>query len=385
MKNNFLFTSESVSEGHPDKIADQISDAILDAYIQKDKNAKVACEVLITDNAVIISGEFNSEFEVEIPVIDIAKNVITEIGYGNTEWGFDITKCKFHTFIKKQSQEINSGVELGNKKIGAGDQGMMFGYATNETPELMPLAIMLAHKLMIRHSELRKQNAVNWLGPDAKSQVTVRYIDDKPAYVETVVLSTLHKKDINSEELKKFIEKEIINNVITEELRAPKMEILINPTGAFTEGGPKTDTGLTGRKIIVDTYGGSCPHGGGAFSGKDPTKVDRSAAYMTRYIAKNIVASGLAEKTIVQIAYAIGTSKPVSLMIDLQGTGKIENNKIEKVVREIFDSTPAGIIRTLKLRRPIYKKTAVFGHFGRDLPEFTWERTDKIQELINIL
>lgn len=373
MGKEYLFSSESVSEGHPDKIADQISDAILDAYLEKDKNAKVACETLISGNLIVISGEFKCSSDEIINHKEIAIKVIKKIGYDKGDFGFDVDNCVFIHSIKEQSNDINIGVEQENN-IGAGDQGLMFGYASNETQEFMPLPILLAHKLMQKQSELRKNGKLDWLGPDAKSQVTVRYKNDKPVSVEKVVLSTQHKKDISQQELTKAVTKEIIYTVIPENLISRNIELLINPTGVFVNGGPKADTGLTGRKIIVDTYGGACPHGGGAFSGKDATKVDRSAAYMARFAAKNIVAKGMADKCTLQIAYAIGVVEPVSLMVNTHGKGKIPDMEIEKYLKNNFDFTPKGIIERLNLLRPIYFKTAAYGHFGRELKEFEWEK-----------
>lgn len=367
----YLFTSESVSEGHPDKVADQISDAILDAYLENDKHAKVACETLISGDLLVISGEFKYNSEDKIDHKQIAFDVIKKIGYDKGSFGFDFDKCRFIPSIKEQSAEINIGVEQkGN--TGAGDQGLMFGYAANETPELMPIPISLAHKLMMRQAELRKSGEIDWLGPDAKSQVTVKYRGGKPVSVEKIVLSTQHKSYVKNSEIRYTVRKEIIDKVIPQELLSKEVSVLINPTGAFIDGGPRADTGLTGRKIIVDTYGGSCPHGGGAFSGKDATKVDRSAAYMARFAAKNIVAKGYADKCTLQVSYAIGITEPVSMMIDTHGTGKVSETEIEKYVKENFDFTPKGIIERLDLLRPIYFETAAYGHFGRE--GFEWER-----------
>lgn len=371
MNKEYLFTSESVSEGHPDKVADQISDSILDAYLENDKHAKVACETLISGDLLVISGEFKYNSEDKIDHEQIAFDVIRKIGYDKGSFGFDFDKCRFIPSIKEQTAEINIGVEQkGN--TGAGDQGLMFGYATNETPEYMPLPILLAHKLMFKQAELRKNGEIDWLGPDAKAQVTVKYRNGKPVSVEKVVLSTQHKSYVRNSEIKYLVTKEIIEKVIPKELLSKEVSLLINPTGAFIEGGPKADTGLTGRKIIVDTYGGSCPHGGGAFSGKDATKVDRSAAYMARSAAKNVVARGYADKCTLQVSYAIGITEPVSLMIDAHGTGKVSETEIEKYVKENFDFTPRGIIERLDLLRPIYFETAAYGHFGRE--GFEWEK-----------
>ena len=378
MVRDYLFSSESVSEGHPDKLADQVSDAVLDAYLEKDPMARVACETMLAKNLVIVAGEMSSDAKVDFK--DIARGVIRDAGYGDITSGFNCDGCVYQISISRQSSNINSAVSREGGDIGAGDQGMMFGYAVTETPEYMPLPISLAHKLMQRHSELRKAGTISWLRPDAKTQVTVRYVGMKPVSVEKVVLSTQHAEGVSNKEIAETVREQIIDPVIPSQYMA-NIQYIINPSGEFTKGGPEADTGLTGRKIIVDTYGGSCPHGGGAFSGKDPTKVDRSAAYMARYIAKNIVAAGLADKCTVQLAYAIGRADPVSVMLDTMQTGKIDEAKLEKAVRTIFDLTPRGIIESLDLRRPIYRKTASFGHFGRELPEFTWERTDKVGEL----
>lgn len=383
MEREYLFSSESVSEGHPDKMADQISDAILDACLGQDPESRVACETLLAKNIVLVAGEFRKKAEISIQ--DIVRETVKNIGYTDESLGLDYRKCQIITSISEQSENISMGVEHKDGTLGAGDQGMMFGYATSETPELMPLAISLAHKLVQRQAAVRKNGTLAWLGPDAKSQVTIRYKGDKPLTVETVVLSTQHSPDVGNKRIREEVISEIINKVIPEELRGENIRYLVNPSGRFEFGGPQTDTGLTGRKIIVDTYGGSCPHGGGAFSGKDPTKVDRSGAYMARYIAKNIVAAKIAERCTLQVAYAIGISEPVSLEIDLHGAGIVDDVKLEEAVRRIFDLTPAGIIEMLNLRRPIYQKTASYGHFGRNLPEFTWERTDKVTELRNYL
>jgi len=378
----YLFTSESVSEGHPDKMADQISDAILDAFLAQDPNARVACETVLANQFVLVAGEFKT---VDHAVFETVRNnaeknvrqVIRDIGYTSKEDGIDPDKCEVKIAFNRQSADINQGVDQASGEIGAGDQGLMFGYACDETPELMPLAISLAHKLVRKQANLRKSGALPWLRPDAKSQVSVRYVDGKPIAVEKVVLSTQHSPDISTDILRSVVRKEIVEAIIPVELRGANFEVLINPTGRFEVGGPNGDTGLTGRKIIVDTYGGSCPHGGGAFSGKDPSKVDRSAAYMARYIAKNIVAAKLATRCLVQLAYAIGVVDPVSVHIDTQGTGVVEDDFLMDAVREVFDLTPRGIIETLNLCRPIYRKTSTYGHFGRDEPSFTWERTDK--------
>jgi S-adenosylmethionine synthetase len=379
---NYLFTSESVSEGHPDKLADQVSDAILDAHLEQDKNSRVACETLLAKNLIVIAGEITSNAKIDFE--GISKDLIKNIGYKDVQSGFDAENCKVVKSISLQEQEIANGVNRADNEIGAGDQGMMFGYATNETEELMPLPIILAHKILQYLAGVRHSRVVDWLRPDAKSQITVSYKDGKPKDIESVVLSTQHSEEIELSELKEFIIEEIIKNVISKNnLPLPK-RYLINPAGKFTHGGPLTDTGLTGRKIIVDTYGGSCPHGGGAFSGKDPTKVDRSGAYMARYIAKNIVASNIADKCTVQISYAIGEKEPISLMLDFHGTGKVRENEVVKAIPKIFDLSPKGIIKTLDLLRGIYLKTASYGHFGRELPEFLWEKKDKADELMNL-
>jgi S-adenosylmethionine synthetase len=382
MTHSYLFTSESVSEGHPDKVADRISDAVLDAYLAADPNAKVACETLVTKNLVVIAGETQSSAAVDIE--SVAREAIRDIGYTDQSSGFS-HRSPIDIRLHAQASEIRQGVDRADGETGAGDQGLMFGYACTETPELMPLPITLAHKLMRRQAELRKSGALSWLRPDGKSQVTVRYEDNKPVAVEKVVLSTQHSPEINRNALREAVIEEIIKPVLPPELRSPGIEYLVNPTGSFTEGGPATDTGLTGRKIIVDTYGGSCAHGGGAFSGKDPTKVDRSGAYVARYIAKNIVAAGLAARCTVQISFAIGVAQPTSLYIDLFGTGKISNGAIEQAVLKVFPITPAGIISSLNLRRAIYAKTSAYGHFGREEAGFTWEATDKANAISEAL
>ncbi len=382
MAKDFSFSSESVSEGHPDKLADQISDAVLDAYLEQDPMARVACETMLAKDLVIVAGEMSSHATVNFA--EIARGVIRDAGYGDISSGFDCDACVYQTSISRQSPNISNAVSREGGGIGAGDQGMMFGYAVNETPELMPLPISIAHKIMQRHSELRRAGTVPWLRPDAKTQVTVRYAGLKAVSVEKVVLSTQHAEGVSNREIAETVRELIIDRVIPANYAAD-IQYIINPSGEFTKGGPEADTGLTGRKIIVDTYGGSCPHGGGAFSGKDPTKVDRSAAYMARYIAKNIVASGLADRCTVQLAYAIGRPDPVSVMLDTMGTGKIDEAKLENAVRSLFDLTPGGIIETLDLRRPIYRKTASFGHFGRELPGFTWEKTDEAAELKGLI
>jgi S-adenosylmethionine synthetase len=376
--NEFLFTSESVSEGHPDKVADQVSDAILDAIFSQDPHARVACETLVTTNLCVLAGEITTKAVVDYG--SIARDTIRRIGYNDPALGFDADNCAVMSAIHKQSPDIAQGVNEGEGLFldqGAGDQGLMFGYACTETPQLMPLPIYLAHRLVERQSELRKDGRLPWLRPDAKSQVTVRYVDGHPVHVDTVVLSTQHHPEISHGQLTEAVIEEIIKPVIPKEMINGDIKYLVNPTGRFVIGGPHGDTGLTGRKIIVDTYGGAAPHGGGAFSGKDPSKVDRSAAYAARYVAKNIVAAGLASRCLVQVAYAIGVAKPVSLMVETFGTGKIPEQRIEELVRQHFDLRPKGIIQSLDLLRPIYAKTAAYGHFGRDEPEFTWEATDK--------
>ncbi len=370
-----LFTSESVTEGHPDKISDQISDAILDAALAKDPKARVACETLVTTGLVVVAGEITTD-----AVIDygrIARETIRDIGYTRAKFGFDCDTCSVLSALDRQSPDIAMGVDTG----GAGYQGLMFGYACNETPELMPLPIQLAHLLARRLSEVRKSGALPYLRPDGKSQVTVEYRDGRPFRVEAVVISSQHDSEVTNEQLRAEIQEQVINHTVSSELLDKDTKYHINPTGRFVTGGPQGDAGLTGRKIIVDTYGGYAPHGGGAFSGKDPTKVDRSAAYMARYVAKNIVAAGLADKCQVQLAYAIGVAKPVSVLVETQGTGRISDAAISKLVQDHFDLTPKGIIETLDLRRPIYKATAAYGHFGRSEDTFSWEKTDKAEVL----
>jgi S-adenosylmethionine synthetase len=381
MEKDYLFTSESVSEGHPDKMADQVSDAVLDAIFKQDPYGRVACETLLTENKAIVAGEIGTRDDVKIPVEEIVRETAKEIGYCDAACGFDYKTCEIENLLHKQSANIAEAVVKKDGEIGAGDQGLMFGFACNETPELMPLPIMLAHRLLEKQSEVRKSGLIPWLLPDAKSQVSIRYVGHRPVAVERVVLSTQHTKGISHAEIEKLVKLHIIDPVLPVNLIAKNIVYLINPSGNFYIGGPLGDTGLTGRKIIVDTYGGSCPHGGGAFSGKDPTKVDRSAAYTARYIAKNIVAAGLADRCTVQLSYAIGVVEPTSLMLNLHGGRNVEEHKAEAAVRQIFKVTPKGMIDMLNLRRPIYKKTASYGHFGRELPEFTWERTDKAAEL----
>ena len=374
MGKNFLFTSESVTEGHPDKLADQISDAVLDAILANDPEGRVACETLVAMGLVFVAGEITTNCYIDVQ--KVARNAIRDAGYNNPAFGFDFVDCSVIASINEQSPDIALGVD----KEGAGDQGMMFGYATDETPELMPLPIMLAHKLARRLSYVRRERLLPWVRPDVKSQVTVEYVDGKPVRVDTVVISTQHDEDVTLETIREGIIEEVIKYIISPEL-LKNTKYFINPTGRFVIGGPQGDTGLTGRKIIVDTYGGWGRHGGGCFSGKDPSKVDRSAAYMARYVAKNIVAAGLAKECEIQLSYAIGVAEPVSIMVDTHGTGKIPDEKIEKFVREHFDMTPKGIIRTLQLKRPIYKLTAAYGHFGREEDSFSWEKTDKAELL----
>ena len=382
MSREFLFTSESVSEGHPDKVADQISDTVLDAVLAEDPHGRVACETLVSTGLVVISGEITTKAHINYR--EIAQNTIHRIGYNDSDIGFDYKSCAILTAINRQSPDIAQGVNEGegiDLDQGAGDQGLMFGYACNETPALMPLPIYYAHRIMQRQAEVRRDGRLPWLRPDAKSQLTVRYVDGKPVDIDAIVVSTQHNPDVSHAQLSEAVIEEIIKPVLPKELLGGNIRYLINPTGRFVVGGPHGDCGLTGRKIIVDTYGGTARHGGGAFSGKDPSKVDRSAAYAARHVAKNIVAAGLADRCEVQIAYAIGVAKPVSLMVDTFGTGKIPEEKIVKLIEKHFDLRPKGIIQTLNLLRPIYTKTAAYGHFGRDEPEFTWEALDKVQAL----
>jgi S-adenosylmethionine synthetase len=374
----FLFTSESVTEGHPDKVADAISDAVLDAIMEQDKACRVACETLVTTGLAFIAGEITTECYVDMP--EIVRNTIREIGYSSSQMGFDWRTCSVLTSIDHQSPDIAQGVNVGQglfKDQGAGDQGLMFGYATDETPELMPMPIMYAHKLTQRLAKVRKNGALDFLRPDGKSQVTIEYENGTPLRVDTVVVSTQHKPDVIHEDLREAVIEEVVKKVIPVEMIDGDTRYFINPTGRFVVGGPMGDCGLTGRKIIVDTYGGQGSHGGGCFSGKDPSKVDRSASYMGRYVAKNLVAAGLAKKCEVQIAYAIGVAQPVSIMVDFMGTGKINETRARQIVDEVFDLRPAAIIEDLNLLRPIYGKTSAYGHFGRNDPDFTWETTDK--------
>ena len=379
---DYLFTSESVSEGHPDKVSDQISDAVLDAILSQDANARVACETMCSTGLIVLSGEITTNATVDYNVI--ARETVQNIGYTSSDIGFDSTTCAVLTAFNKQSPDIAQGVNRSKEEEmdqGAGDQGLMFGYACNETPQLMPMPIFYAHRLVERQATLRKNGKLAWLRPDAKSQVSVRYQDGKPKHIETVVISTQHDPDIKYDALKEAIIEEIIKPTLPQEMLNNQTQYLVNPTGRFVVGGPMGDCGLTGRKIIVDTYGGMARHGGGAFSGKDPSKVDRSATYASRYVAKNIVAAGLASHCEVQVAYAIGVAKPVSLMVNTFGTGKIPDEKIIELVAKNFDLRPRGIIHSLNLLRPIYAKTAAYGHFGREDTDFTWEATDKIDVL----
>jgi S-adenosylmethionine synthetase len=372
---NYLFTSESVTEGHPDKVADQISDSVLDAILEKDPNGRVACETLVTTGLAFVAGEITTSCYVDIP--KIVRNTIKHIGYDSPTYGFEYKTCSVITSIQEQSPDIAMGVDTG----GAGDQGMMFGYATDETSSYMPLTLSLAHQLTRRLAELRKNKKIPYLRPDGKSQVTVEYRDGKPVHVHTVVVSAHHDKLAKMKDIQHDIKKLVIEKVIPPRYLSRSTRILINPTGRFEVGGPQADTGLTGRKIITDTYGGVGSHGGGAFSGKDPTKVDRSASYMARYVAKNLVAAKICSRCEIQIAYAIGVAEPVSLMVDTFGTGRIPNEEIKSLVQKNFDLTPAGIIRDLRLRRPIYRQTAAYGHFGRDEEGFSWEELDKVNQL----
>jgi S-adenosylmethionine synthetase len=372
---DFLFTSESVSEGHPDKVADQISDAVLDAILKQDKTSRVAAETLVKDNLVVLAGEITTHARVNYD--EVARHTIKRIGYTDPAIGFDGSTCTILVAYGQQSPDIARGVDQGNLDQGAGDQGLMFGYACDETPSYMPLPIFLSHRLVERQAELRRNGRLPWLRPDAKSQVTIRYANGRPESLDTVVLSTQHAPGIEHKKLSEAVIEEVIKPVLPKNMMKGKINYLVNPTGAFEIGGPKGDCGVTGRKIIVDTYGGSAPHGGGAFSGKDPSKVDRSAAYAARYVAKNIVAAGLASKCLVQVSYAIGVARPTSVMVTTQGTGKMSDDALSALVTKHFDLRPRGIIQMLDLLRPIYEKTAAYGHFGREEPEFTWEATDK--------
>jgi S-adenosylmethionine synthetase len=380
--NTYLFTSESVSEGHPDKLADQVSDSILDAILAQDPTARVAAETLANTGLIVLAGEITTTANVDY--IKVARDAIKRIGYDNTEYGIDYKGCAVLVAYDKQSPDIAQGVDNANDDPldqGAGDQGLMFGYAVNETPQLMPLPIWLSHRLMERQAQLRKDGRLPWLRPDAKSQVTIQYVDGKPHKIDTVLVSTQHAPEMSLEAIREATIEEIIKPMLPKELIKGEIKYLVNPTGRFVVGGPQGDCGLTGRKIIVDTYGGAAPHGGGAFSGKDPSKVDRSAAYAGRYVAKNIVAAGLADKCLVQVSYAIGVAQPTSIMVETYGTGKVSDELLTQLVREHFDLRPKGIVKMLDLLRPIYAKTAAYGHFGRDEPEFTWEATDKVATL----
>lgn len=378
--NNFIFTSESVTEGHPDKISDQVSDAVLDAMLKDDPTSRVACETLVTTGLVVVSGEITSKSNVNVP--EIVRKTIAGIGYTDSSMGFDSETCSVMVTLDKQSADIAMGVDSGEEKQqGAGDQGLMFGYANDETKELMPSPIMYAHKLTKKLSDKRKDGTLAFLRPDGKSQVTFRYEDAKPVSIDTVVISSQHSDEVDNKTIYDGIYNEVIKTTIEDELLTKDTKIFINPTGRFVVGGPMGDAGLTGRKIIVDTYGGWARHGGGAFSGKDPSKVDRSAAYMSRYVAKNVVASGLAKQCEVQLAYAIGISEPVSVMVDTFGTSEVPDDTLSSAIREVFDLTPAGIIKSLNLLRPIYQDTAAYGHFGREGDGYTWEKTDKTEQL----
>ncbi|BDW12215.1 S-adenosylmethionine synthase [Polynucleobacter sp. SHI8] len=379
MANDYFFTSESVSEGHPDKVADQISDSILDAILAQDPTARVAAETLCNTGLVVLAGEITTTANVDY--IKVARETLREIGYDNTDFGIDHRGCAVLVAYDKQSPDIAQGVNNAEDDPldqGAGDQGLMFGYAVDETPELMPMPIYLSHRLVERQSQLRRDGRLDWLRPDAKSQVTLRYVNGRPDSIDTVVLSTQHSPEMGLDKLREAVIEEIIKPVLPKELIKGEIKYLVNPTGRFVIGGPQGDCGLTGRKIIVDTYGGAAPHGGGAFSGKDPSKVDRSAAYAARYVAKNVVAAGLASKCLVQVSYAIGVAKPTSVMVSTYGTGKISDEEISMLVSEHFDLRPKGIVKMLDLLRPIYRKTAAYGHFGREEPEFTWEARDRV-------
>ncbi len=383
MANEYIFTSESVTEGHPDKMADQISDAILDYIIERDPQARVACETLLSNGFCVIAGELKTK--TYCPMQEIAREVVREIGYTDASYGFDYRSAGVLNGVGEQSPDISQGVDQASGEIGAGDQGLMFGYACNETKELMPLPISLAHKITAKLAQVRKNGTVPFLRPDGKAQVSVKYADGKPVAIDTIVVSTQHHPEVTLEQVQKAVLEEVIKVVIPAELMSDDIKYHINPTGRFVIGGPQGDAGLTGRKIIVDTYGGSCPHGGGAFSGKDPTKVDRSAAYAARYVAKNLVASGVCDKATLQIAYAIGVAKPVSIYVDTHGTATVDEAKITACVEALFDLTPKGIMEELDLLRPIYRKTAAYGHFGREDKDFTWEQTARVDDIKQFL
>ncbi len=390
MNRTHLFTSEAVSEGHPDKLADQISDAVLDAFLARDPDARVACETLLADGFVVAAGEFKTAREADFLAVRdgaeaLARQVLREAGYTDAESGIDPDRCEVQVRFNRQSAHINQGVDRADGEIGAGDQGLMFGHATDETPDLMPYPFWLANQLVLRQAESRKSGELPWLRPDAKSQVTLRYDGGRAVGIEKLVLSTQHAPEVRTTDLRAAVMERIIRPVLPADLDSSRMTVLINPTGRFEIGGPNGDTGVTGRKIVADTYGGACPHGGGAFSGKDPSKVDRSAAYMARHIAKHVVAAGLARRCTVQLAYAIGVAEPMSLYVDTHGTGRVDEGKLEEAVRQVFRLTPRGIIESLDLRRPIYRQTAAYGHFGRDEPDFAWERTDRADILKNLL
>ena len=380
---DFLFTSESVTEGHPDKMADQISDAVLDYIIERDKKARVACETLLSNGYCVIAGELKTT--AYAPMQEIARNVIREIGYTDALYGFDYRSAGILNGIGEQSPDINQGVDRDDGEIGAGDQGLMFGYACRETDVLMPLPIYLSHRITEGLAHARKSGNLPFLRPDGKSQVTVRYSNGVPSTIDTIVVSTQHAPDVAYNRLKDAVIEEVVQRVIPKQYLGDTVRYFVNPTGKFVIGGPQGDAGLTGRKIIVDTYGGSCPHGGGAFSGKDPSKVDRSGAYAARYVAKNLVASGACDRATVQVAYAIGVVEPVSIFVNSHGTGRVEDSKLEECVRALFKLTPKGIIESLNLLRPIYRKTSTYGHFGRELPEFSWEKTDKVAAIKDFL
>ncbi|RAX58039.1 methionine adenosyltransferase [Helicobacter monodelphidis] len=379
MSKSFLFTSESVTEGHPDKMADQISDAVLDYIIDKDKKARVACETLLSNGFCIIAGELKTT--AYAPMQDIARNVVRDIGYTDALYGFDYRSAAILNGIGEQSPDINQGVDREDGEIGAGDQGLMFGYACRETATLMPLPIYLSHRITEGLAQARKSGSLPFLRPDGKSQVTIKYVDGKPTSIDTIVVSTQHSPEVEQNRLRDAVIEEVVQKVIPKEYLNDNIRYFVNPTGKFVIGGPQGDAGLTGRKIIVDTYGGSCPHGGGAFSGKDPSKVDRSGAYAARYVAKNLVASGICDKATIQVAYAIGVVEPVSILVNSHNTAKVSDLELEECVKKLFRLTPKGIIESLNLLRPIYRKTSSYGHFGRELPEFSWEKTDKVEAI----